>query len=147
MMPYLNGDMVGSGVYALSEEGRGRFSRFPDITADDQYVMQLFSRDERMSVPAATFIVHPPRALRGLVRMRARAYRGNDELARCGLTGTGPTGGAREALLRLTRRPSLWPALAVYVMVNLGGKLQARLYQGGWERDDSARSAAPRRLR
>jgi glycosyltransferase involved in cell wall biosynthesis len=139
MMPYLNDDMVGSGVYALSEQGRSRFLRFPDITADDQYVMQLFSRHERTAVADATFIVHPPRTVRGLLRMRARAYRGNDELARRGLSGTGPTGGAAPALLRLMRRPAAWPAVAVYVAVNLGGKFNARRYQGGWERDESAR--------
>ena len=146
-MPYLNDDMVGSGVYALSEDGRRRFDRFPEITADDQYVMQLFTRHERLAVRDATFVVHPPRTLRGLLRMRARAYRGNDELTQRGLAGTGPTGGAAAAILRLGRRPSLWPALAVYVAVNVGGKLSARRYQGGWERDDSARMRHPDSIR
>jgi glycosyltransferase involved in cell wall biosynthesis len=140
MMPYLNDDMVGSGVYALSEVGRHRFVRFPDITADDQYVMQLFARDERAAVPEARFTVHPPRTVRGLLRMRARVYRGNDELARRGLTGAGSTGGAAAGLLRLMRQPSLWPAIGVYVAVNLGGKFYARQYKGGWERDECART-------
>src|SRR6202034_3494009 len=109
----------------------------PDITADDQYVMQLFSRDQRLAVREASFIVHPPRTLRGLLQMRARAYRGNDELAQRGLTGTGPTGGAAAGLWQLARRPSLWPALTVYVAVNIGGKYYARRHKGGWERDES----------
>jgi glycosyltransferase involved in cell wall biosynthesis len=142
MMPYLNDDMVGSGVYALSEDGRQRFERFPDITADDQYIMQLFSRNERVAVQEASFVVHPPRTLRGLVRMRARVYRGNDELAQRGLASTSPTGGAAAGLLHLARRLSLWPALAVYIGVNLGGKLYAKRYKGGWERDESARTGA-----
>ena len=140
LMPYLNDDMVGSGVYALSEVGRRRFVRFPDITADDQFVMQLFARQERTAVPEVSFTVHPPRTVRGLLRMRARVYRGNEELVRQGLTGTGPTGGAAAGLLQLMRRPSLWPALAVYVTINLGGKFNARRYKGGWERDESART-------
>ena len=34
-MPYTREGMIGVGVYALSEEGRRRFGRFPDVIADD----------------------------------------------------------------------------------------------------------------
>ena len=50
-LPYLTEEMVGTGVYALSEPGRHRFDRFPDLTADDQFVLQQFAR-ARAALPA-----------------------------------------------------------------------------------------------
>ena len=41
-VPYFNDSMIGSGVYALSEAGRGRFDRFPPIIADDGFVRLQF---------------------------------------------------------------------------------------------------------
>ena len=43
-LPYVREGMIGVGVYALSEEGRGRFGAFPDVIADDGYVRMLFAR-------------------------------------------------------------------------------------------------------
>jgi glycosyltransferase involved in cell wall biosynthesis len=139
--PYLQQDMVGTGVYALSQEGRGRFSSFPDLTGDDQYVQQLFERGERRSVPGAHFVVHPPYKLGGLVAMRTRAYRGNRELARLGLARTdAPPSGAATAL-RMALGPRSLPSAGVYVAVNLVAKsLSGAAPRGRWERDESARS-------
>jgi glycosyltransferase involved in cell wall biosynthesis len=140
-LPYLNDDMVGSGVYALSEEGRSRFGRFPGITADDQYVMQLFAPGDRRSCQEVSFRVHAPTRVRGLYNIRSRAYRGNRELNRSGLAATEATGGAWSGLLELARHPRNWPALAVYVVVNSAARI--RLYRAvSWERDESARAAA-----
>ncbi len=140
-VPYLRQDMVGSGVYALSEEGRARFGRFPELTADDQFVQQLFAPGERRAVDGAEFRVHAPRSLRGVLSMRVRAYRGNRELAESGLARTAaPTSGARTALAQ-ARRPAALPSVAVYAGVNLAAKGMARrARRGAWERDDSARS-------
>jgi glycosyltransferase involved in cell wall biosynthesis len=54
-VPYRALDMVGSGVYALSEAGRGRFGDFPRVTADDQFVQQQFGPGELKSVGEAGF--------------------------------------------------------------------------------------------
>ncbi|HTW08971.1 MAG TPA: glycosyltransferase [Acidimicrobiales bacterium] len=140
--PYLRQDMVGTGVYALSEHGRGRFGAFPELTADDQYAQQLFLRGERRSVQGAHFVVHPPFKLRGLLAMRARAYRGNRELADEGLGATErpPSGGG--TALRLLLRPGTCPAAAVYLGINMVAKGMARTAKRQrWERDDSARAA------
>jgi glycosyltransferase involved in cell wall biosynthesis len=143
-IPYLNQEMVGSGVYALSEEGRGRFGDFPEITADDQYVQQLFEQQERRSVAGAQFVVHPPYNLKGLVSMRARAYRGNRELGRSGLARVAPPPSGSKSAARMALKPSLAPAVAVYAMVNLLARRRSRKHWGGaWERDESARSVAP----
>src|SRR5262245_57178730 len=52
-LPYVQEGMLGSGVYALSESGRARVGRFPDIIADDDLVRLAFRPSERISVPGA----------------------------------------------------------------------------------------------
>lgn len=137
--PYLNDRMVGTGVYGLSEKGRSRFDRFPAITADDQFVMQLFSPEERAIAPGASFTVYPPYTIQGLINMRTRAYRGNTELARSGLAGHPPTGGAARALAAQAARGRILE-VAVYVAVNAVARRRA-VRSSGWERDESARTA------
>ena len=51
--PYVNDNMLGCGVYAISESGRRRFDRFPDIIADDCFIRLLFKDDEKTSVDDA----------------------------------------------------------------------------------------------
>lgn len=139
-LPYLGDRMVGSGVYALSQQGRARFAEFPPITADDQFIMQLFERHERDAVDGASFTIHPPQRLRGLINMRSRAYRGNSELARSGLARTAPPGRAGRALLQAARSPAMWPGIVVFVVVNGFAKARAMRNTAAWERDESARS-------
>jgi glycosyltransferase involved in cell wall biosynthesis len=142
-MPFLSGPgAVGTGVYALSEEGRRRFDSFPAITADDQFVMERFAASERRAVPSASFVVHPPRTLAGLVAIRTRTYRGNRELGSfCQPVEPSRHSNAR-ALLRLSLRPRAVVGVAVYVAVNMYAKYRAtRSWDGRWERDVSARPA------
>jgi hypothetical protein len=145
-LPYLNSGVVGTGVYALSADGRRHFHRFPALTADDQFVMQLFPSDQRRCLSQCTFTVHPPTTLRGLVQMRTRAYRGNIELAASGLAFTPPPRGAGRALLTLARQPRLLPGIWAFAGVNVLAKLRAsrasRAGRVAWERDDSARAVA-----
>ena len=139
-LPYLNDAVVGSGVYALSEAGRSRFATFPNLTADDQFVMQQFPARRRRSVRDASFTVHVPARLSDLVAVRTRVYRGNAELASSGESPEAPPGGRGRALARLVLRPKLLPALVVYVAVNAVATRRARRPSTGWERDESSRS-------
>ena len=142
-VPYFSQDMVGTGVYAVSAEGRRRFGAFPELTADDQFVQQLFDRPERRSVAGAHFVVHPPANLRGVLAMRARAYRGNRELARSGLARSGPPPSGLKSVLRRALVPAEAPAVAVYTGVNILAKgLAYGRPSSTWERDDSARLMA-----
>jgi colanic acid/amylovoran biosynthesis glycosyltransferase len=139
-IPYHSQEMVGSGVYALSAQGRSRFGPFPELTADDQFVHQLFESSERKALPQAEFVVHPPRSLGGLLNMRVRAYRGNRELGSSGLAQASPPPSGAKAALRRASEPAKVPAVGVYVAINLLAKGLARRSKGQrWERDDSAR--------
>jgi hypothetical protein len=152
-LPYLNDDVVGTGMYALSAEGRRRFGGFPILTADDQFVLEQFARGERRSVAGATFTVHTPTSLRGLTMIRRRAYRGARELEQLGHVdhadradrddrSDGPRSSGR-ALLRLARAPRRVPAVTVYVAVTLVARTAVWCSpSSAWERDDSARQVA-----
>jgi len=136
-LPYFNDERVG-GVYALSEAGRARFAAFPDVIADDQFVLQQFDPSERRCLLDHHFVVQAPRSVWALVATRARVYRGNRELA--GLaTPTGAVGGSGAALARLALHPSQAPAAAAYAAVCVLGRIGARRHRGRWERDESTR--------
>jgi GT2 family glycosyltransferase len=138
-LPYVKGNLIGNGFYALSATGRARFDDFPDITADDLFVRNLFEQRERVVVPDRYFRMFPPRRFSGLLAMRQRAYRGNDEYEAAGYRSRAePTRSARSFLSVAVRRPV---GFAIYVAVNLTAKATWRRNSGTWERDDSGRGS------
>ena len=114
-LPYVQNCMLGAGVYALSEAGRARFDRFPDMIADDEFVRMQFSSEEKASLEDAHFIFIPPHTFGALIHINVRRYVGALDMRRLF-----PEAAARDArlrrgaLLRLALRPPFWPSLAVY---------------------------------
>jgi len=68
-LPYCRAGLIGVGVYALSEKGRARFDRFPNIIADDGYIRLLFSGSERGSIPGVESVVRAPSNLKSLLKI------------------------------------------------------------------------------
>jgi hypothetical protein len=148
-LPYVREGMIGVGCYALSESGRSRFGRFPDVIADDGYVRMLFTANERTRVDDAPVRIMAPRTIPDLVRIKTRSRLGGFELAE-----KFPELVAREqaakdysgAMSVVALRPWLWPAATVYLWVNLTARLRARRQFARregyvWERDTSTRRA------
>ena len=142
-LPYFTGNMIGAGVYALSQRGRSRFSRFPDIIADDEFARLQARPDERRCSSRSTFTITPPRSLRAIAHISIRA--GDRELREHfpDLAGNDDTSPGR-SLVRIAQSPRLWLHAPVYLAIQLLARLQARhkLRSGGarhWERDDSSR--------
>ncbi len=141
---------IGSGIYALSARGRARFGRFPDVIADDRYVQQLFAPHERGTTPTGQFTMHAPRHLRALIHRSARAAAGNKQLGMAGLDGQAvgdrpsTTVGMRALVHRVTRRPVLWPAFAVYctsyALPRVLARRRAAQENWTWARDETSRS-------
>ena len=147
-LPYVRDDLIGSGVYALSEEGRARFGRFPETLADDGYVRLLFDRDERRSVAGAAFVVRPPADARRLIPVVARRRGGIVQLRDRFPSLLHERRSQRSALLRLARTPRLSGALAVYLAVRGAAEMlhRWRLMCGRaavWTRDETSRSGGP----
>ena len=147
-LPYCRQGMIGSGVYAVSRAGRARFDRFPQLTADDAFVRLHFKPQERLTVESCSFLVTVPVSLGGIIRIKTRSHFGNRELRRAfPHLWENESGGTYGGLFRLWRRPSLWPALAVYGYVKVASRFRARWKDAfgdarHWERDETARQTS-----
>lgn len=140
----------GSGVYGLSEHGRRRFDRFPDLVSDDGFVRLRFAPTERATLADCHSLVYAPRTLRDLVAIKTRSQLGTRQLRRVSGELWRNRGEAnRAALMRLCWRPWLWPRLAAYAGVKLAARIRASRQLGtrgptpAWERDDTSRSVRP----
>jgi glycosyltransferase involved in cell wall biosynthesis len=163
---YRRAGHVGSGIYALSAEGRARFGTFPEVIADDRFVQQLFTPDERLTLDEE-FVVRAPATLRAHIRRATRIAAGNRQLARraevarqAGAHGVPaapasappaltpaptPSSGYRNLLTRVARRPLLWPSFLVYcvgygVPLVLAALSERRGHLPGWNRDETSRA-------
>lgn len=137
-LPYVAEDLVGSGVYVLSAEGRRRFDTFPELIGDDRFIRNLFTAGERRGVDGATFTIFPPRNLPSLIAIKTRSRLGN--LQQPG----GTSGGSQAVRDLLKRRPWLAADAVVYLGVNLLAEWRARQRLRrhdveGWDRDLSSR--------
>jgi glycosyltransferase involved in cell wall biosynthesis len=144
-LPSANQGFGGSGVYALSEAGRKRFSQFPNVIADDTFVRLQFKPDERetLSVKSTVF---PPRMIRQLIAVRTRAHAGTQEIVRrYPELMVNRERSNNRTLIKLFVKPHLWPALLIYCCVNIIARYKAiSSFSAGsfnWERDDTSRSA------
>ncbi len=130
---------LGSGVYALSAQGRERFAEFPDVLADDFYVYCLVGGENRVSPSDAYSIVDQPRTLSDLAKRRLRIEKGNAELRRQGLTAS--AGGA--GLVDVVRKePRLLPNAALYAGLHAWARQRVSrmsVTEVGWQRAESSR--------
>jgi glycosyltransferase involved in cell wall biosynthesis len=145
-LPSATEGIGGSGVYALSQNGRRRFLEFPQITADDGYVRLQFRRNERQTLNNVYSRVFAPRRLRDLMLVRTRACYGTAQLYRK-YPHLRQNAGRRnhESLASLWMQVSLWPQLGIYVYVSIMARYRSALRRirqvMDWERDESSRAA------
>lgn len=138
---------IGSGVYALSREGRERFDAFPDVIADDRFVQQLFRPEERLTLPDHEFAVGAPATLTAQIRRAVRIRAGNRQLERRfpALRDASPAVDRHGRLVRrVLTRPSMWLSFPFYAYGYLAADLAARRLERagrlpGWNRDETSR--------
>jgi len=146
-LPYcLEGMYVyGAGVYAVSEEGRKRFTEFPAINSDGLFIRGLFKREEKIGVRDAVSIVSAPTSLSGLITIKARGRMGIQRFIKNYpelVENEGKDYGM--ALKELMGKASMWPKALVYLGVNVITRIRARQQTktkgfAHWERDESSR--------
>ena len=144
-LPYVREGLMGTGVYALSEQGRQRFAEFPQLIADDGYVRALFAPSERLLVNECYVLVRAPRDLANLAKIKTRSRLGVYELKMKYPELAAQVAPGTRGLAFVALRPSLWVAAMVYLGVNLYTRWRAKRMarQRGfdvWERDDSRRA-------
>jgi Glycosyl transferase family 2 len=147
-LPEVRTGLFGRGVVGVSEEGYRRIASLPPVMADDLAASLAFAPEERMIVPDATVIVHPPRTVADLLRGRARAAMGSAQIEQ---TEGAPTASARTRpadLVRLARgEPRLAPHVALFLGVAAAARLKARRVTAksgysAWLSDTSSREMA-----
>jgi hypothetical protein len=72
-LPEVRQGLFGRGVIGVSELGHQRIAELPPVLADDLAASLAFAPAERIIVPAASVVVHPPRTFGDLMRRRVRA--------------------------------------------------------------------------
>ncbi len=127
--------LCGAGVYALSETGRARFGEFPDLIADDLFVDQRFSLDERTTVrPGVTY--RAPTTNLALLQRKTRVFAGNTQLARRGPPCHPDRHPGDRWFSVLAHDPGLWPHAPAYVAITIVAKFRARFLlrgnRAGW---------------
>jgi glycosyltransferase involved in cell wall biosynthesis len=147
-LPYVQEGMIAAGVYALSEKGRRRFDRFPNLIADDGFIRAQFAPGERRKVDSAISVVRAPATVWGLILIKTRSRLGFYELKQRFpelFVREAHTKDYGKALWAVLRRPRLWAGVFPYLWVNAFSRYRARkqlqrLSDYVWERDNSSRT-------
>lgn len=127
-------------VIGLSQAARARWGRFPDILADDSFMVSRVSEDRRMIVGDIVAEIRPPANFWALVGVRVRILRGLDQLQRLGIERPhAPRQGAE--FLRLLIRPRTAFGAMAYIVIGLVARVlfMAGAGTNGWYRDESSR--------
>lgn len=144
-LPEVRLGLFGRGVIGVSSAGHERVASLPPLMSDDLAAALVFKPGERIIVPDARVVVHPPRRVGDLVRRRIRVATGvtqleHDESAPQSTARTRPSD-----LLAITRHePRMAPRVMVFAAVTLLARLRARQAAhrrdySTWLRDDSSR--------
>jgi len=141
-LPAARTGLYGRGMIAVSERGRARFERFPDVVADDLFLDSLFTAEERVVVGSVWTTVETPRRTRDLVGRLTRVRRGNAALRASGAAGVRAS--SRTSWLRdvVLPRPWLAPAGVVYAVLTVVAERRARRADDSWATDASTRTPA-----
>lgn len=127
-LPVFHEGFIGAGVYALSEDGHARVAPWPDLIADDQYVLRSFAPQERVTIPGYHTVVQAPPDLRTIVRRGVRVRRGNEQLSSglAGRTLPAPPAGLRTAITDAARSPRGLLGAATFLLTTLVIRVRTR---------------------
>ena len=125
-LPWATNEMIGSGLYAMSEAGRGRFGIFPEDVVDDLFVTAHFAPGERRNLKDVSFRVPSSGSLREIVQRKSRLLTYNRRTAPHIVDLPGRPEGRGGFVSVVATRPWLWPAGAVYAVVAVLSERGAR---------------------
>jgi Glycosyl transferase family 2 len=145
-LPEVRTGLFGRGVVGVSAAGHARLKQLPPLMADDLAASLAFLPSERLIVPRAHVIVHPPRSITDLMRARTRAAMGSDQLDTA-QTALGASARTRpsDVIKIVARAPHRAPQAALFLVVAIVARQRARTLarERGyttWLRDESSRT-------
>lgn len=117
-LPWVQGDIVGSGVVAVNASGRARWGVFPDVIADDGFAVWQFAPAERAIVATCSSAIAFPQHFRDLLRAQRRWIDGGRQLAASlHRPPFGPAWSGRQRLRAMLQSPIVaWAALVTRVL-------------------------------
>lgn len=117
-LPFFTENLIGAGFYGMSEEGRRRFGKFPELIGEDAFVRLTVAPHERRSARGATFRIAAPRGVRGMMERMTRVRAGKSELhTKFPELLKNETTRPRRSLRIIAENPNLWPHAPVYIGV------------------------------
>lgn len=145
-LPYFTtGQMVGSGIFIMSEKGRSRFEAFPEVISDDGYARSLFNENERRMFKESSFKIFAPKTLKNLVKIKTRVRFGNMEVAqKYPIVSIGRDNRMSDMIKLVLKKPWIIGSACIYIYVQLQTKRLSKARMAAadfttWERDDSSR--------
>ena len=146
--PTVRTGLFGRGVVGVSEGGYDRLRSLPPLLGDDLAASLAFSADERRVVPDAVAVVHPPRTLSALLKIRTRALvstaqaAGDPQLAAVSDSARTSWSDLRDVARAAPVRNT--PKVAWFLAITVVTRLRARrAVRAGdfttWQRDESSR--------
>lgn len=107
--------VIGAGCYAVNAQGRARWAKFPNLTADDAFVASLFAPNERTIHRDAAIWFRMARGL-DLLSSIKRWRQGNRALQKVSKAQSQPKFGLRWLVKNLRLVPALGPFLFVKLL-------------------------------
>ena len=144
-LPEVRAGLFGRGVIGVSQAGHQRVASLPPLLSDDLAAALVFGPNERIIVPDAQVVIHPPRTLGDLLRRRVRVATGVTQIER---DQSAPESTARtrpaDLLAIVKQGPRMAPRVAVFATVTvvarlLAGRAARRKDYSTWLRDESSR--------
>lgn len=139
---YFRNAPVGSGFYALSEAGRGRFQNFYQGIADDGFVRRVVPAEHRRCLESCHFKVQGPRTVAALIAIKTRARLGDLQLDAMPPAVVLPRTNSRASLVRQLFADPVGGIVYCAVRLIAGLRAAKRFREGdvfGWDRDDTSR--------
>jgi len=142
-LPYIRDGVVATCSFVLSQAGRQRFERFPEVINDDGFVRCQFTSAERGNVPNTQIHIQAPRDLYSLVKIKTRARLGNMQLAQAQLCSQPEQKPYSNIMLSRLLSRDFIPA-CVYIGIALWIRIRAKrqfkhISSYRWESDQSSR--------
>lgn len=149
-LPTVRTGLFGRGVVGVSREGYDKLRSLPPLLGDDLAASLLFTEEQRRVVPEAVAVIHPPRSLSALLRIRTRALvstaQAADDPQLAGASGAARTSWADLRAVAREHPARNVPKVAWFLAITVVTRLRARrAVRAGdfrtWQRDDTTRAA------
>jgi glycosyltransferase involved in cell wall biosynthesis len=142
-LPYIKAGVIATCSFVVSEEGRQRFEKFPDVINDDGYIRCQFKANEISNIKGSEIYIQAPKNLFSLIKIKTRARLGNMQLNRLGLC-THPAEKAYASSMKSKLFSKDFVATIVYYSIAIIIRLRAarqysKINQYTWEKDDTSR--------